>query len=366
MILRVPKYYKLFNCLAGKCIHSCCSNGWEIDVDNNTYNYYKSANSSILEHITKSSPHQIIMKNGICPFFNSNKLCDIYIDIGEEHMCDICKNHPRFYEWFEDLKEGGIGLCCEEAARIILTDTSAFETYNEKIPVEKSNAYDKKLFDFLEKCRKKLFELFDSSLSLNEKIRTAIVFSCDIEQAINSNNYIVPEFEDVQGKRNIDYSSIINYLLSLEIFNKDWQDTLQSTLNGLSAKDEIINSSDFEKSMNSMISNELESDTDIASKIDFYLNNIAKYFIWRYFLKATFDENVYSKIVLLAISVLSIKILLENFESKNKTISIDDIIDIVRRFSEEIEYSENNINTIFSDSYYNTLFSADSLINYFS
>ena len=51
------------------------------------------------------------MENGICPFFNSNKLCDIYIDIGEEHMCDICKNHPRFYEWFGDLKEGGMGLC---------------------------------------------------------------------------------------------------------------------------------------------------------------------------------------------------------------------------------------------------------------
>ena len=31
MILRVPSYYKTFQCIADKCEHSCCI-GWEIEL----------------------------------------------------------------------------------------------------------------------------------------------------------------------------------------------------------------------------------------------------------------------------------------------------------------------------------------------
>ena len=39
MILRVPSYYKTFQCIADKCEHSCCI-GWEIDIDEDSYDYY--------------------------------------------------------------------------------------------------------------------------------------------------------------------------------------------------------------------------------------------------------------------------------------------------------------------------------------
>lgn len=39
MILRVPSYYKTFQCIADKCEHSCCI-GWEIDIDEDSYEYY--------------------------------------------------------------------------------------------------------------------------------------------------------------------------------------------------------------------------------------------------------------------------------------------------------------------------------------
>ena len=35
----VPDYYKKFKCIADKCKHSCCI-GWEIDIDEHTYNKY--------------------------------------------------------------------------------------------------------------------------------------------------------------------------------------------------------------------------------------------------------------------------------------------------------------------------------------
>ena len=86
-------------------------------------------------------------------------------------------------------------------------------------------------------------------------------------------------------------------------------------------------------------------------EVNNYLENIAIYFIWRYFLKATFDEDVLSKIGLMAISVSVIRYLFlcEWIESGN--LSLDSCINIVRTFSEEIEYSEENLAEL-SDAFY--------------
>lgn len=40
VILRVPDYYPKFSCIADKCKDSCCI-GWEIDIDEDTYEFYK-------------------------------------------------------------------------------------------------------------------------------------------------------------------------------------------------------------------------------------------------------------------------------------------------------------------------------------
>ena len=51
-----PDYYKKFKCIADKCKHNCCI-GWEIDIDNNTYDFYKKLTGDfakkIIENITQ-------------------------------------------------------------------------------------------------------------------------------------------------------------------------------------------------------------------------------------------------------------------------------------------------------------------------
>ena len=41
MKLRFPEYYKQFKCIANNCKDSCCSAGWEIDIDKKTLELYK-------------------------------------------------------------------------------------------------------------------------------------------------------------------------------------------------------------------------------------------------------------------------------------------------------------------------------------
>ena len=42
MKLRVPFYYDQFHCITSECKDNCCVGGWEIDIDDDTYNYYMS------------------------------------------------------------------------------------------------------------------------------------------------------------------------------------------------------------------------------------------------------------------------------------------------------------------------------------
>ena len=121
----VPDYYRDFRCIAGACQHSCCI-GWEIDIDDETATYYRTLDGALgdrlREHIAwEDPPHFVLGEKERCPFLNGHNLCDIITELGEERLCGICSDHPRFRNELPGRIETGIGLCCEEAARLILS-----------------------------------------------------------------------------------------------------------------------------------------------------------------------------------------------------------------------------------------------------
>ena len=125
MKLIAPDDYLKFRCIADKCRHSCCI-GWEIDIDPDTRDKYRRIpgdfglrlNAAIQDGEVSSF---ILGENERCPMLNASGLCDLITTLGEEHLCQICADHPRFRSYFADRTEIGLGLCCEEAARLILT-----------------------------------------------------------------------------------------------------------------------------------------------------------------------------------------------------------------------------------------------------
>jgi len=123
----VPNYYPQFRCIAGRCRHSCCI-GWEIDVDADKLAFYTSVEGAFGDRLRanisqEEPPHFILQEGERCPFLNSKNLCDIILTLGEEQLCEICAEHPRFHNRLSDRMESGLGLCCEEAARLILGQT---------------------------------------------------------------------------------------------------------------------------------------------------------------------------------------------------------------------------------------------------
>lgn len=99
-ILQV-KEVKDFRCLGGECKDTCC-HSWEINIDKDTYKKYVNLNKSYAENLTILNSNDDykyskikLNKNGFCPFFNKEKLCDIHKEYGEDMLSYTCKIYPQ-------------------------------------------------------------------------------------------------------------------------------------------------------------------------------------------------------------------------------------------------------------------------------
>ena len=124
MITYVPNYYIRFKCIADKCLHTCCK-GWEIDVDADSLERFKS-HPDIMGKIEDGS-YVLQGDEERCPFLRNDNLCQMIIDHGEDFICNICKDHPRFRNYHEDYIEMGLGLCCEAVCDLVIDNRDTFE-----------------------------------------------------------------------------------------------------------------------------------------------------------------------------------------------------------------------------------------------
>lgn len=126
-----PNIFREFRCIADKCRHSCCI-GWEIDIDADTLAFYRAQTGVFGKklrqtiQITDDCASFRLDEHERCPFLNRRNLCDIYLTLGENALCQICRDHPRFRNFFSDRTEIGLGLCCEAAARLLLCTDAPF------------------------------------------------------------------------------------------------------------------------------------------------------------------------------------------------------------------------------------------------
>ena len=305
MTLVYPDYYNDFRCIADKCRHSCCI-GWEIDIDEESLDFYSKTQGDfgkkLEENISfEGSPHFILGKDERCPFLNSKNLCDIYTNLGEDRLCSICSEHPRFYNEFDTHTEGGLGLCCEEAARIIIT---------KKEPVRLINLPDVS-DDFVLSTREELLKIFQNRNSaLEERINNASEFS---ETKLR--------FE-ISSAINLPASEICELFKGLERLDESWTDYLN-----------------------------LLSTADISPKITEFedeLENFITYLLIRHLPKAEFSEDIPALLSLCIISCRLVSMIFSAVISEKGSIDLDERLEIFRLFSSEIEYSDENIDEIFT------------------
>lgn len=175
MITFWPDYCKDFHCKADKCQHTCCA-GWVISIDEESLNRFNE-DPEISSEIKDGC--FVLRDNGRCPFLRDDNLCRMILKHGEDYLCDICREHPRFYNPFEDHLEAGIGMVCEEACRLILDHNGPFSLLSDDGTEMELPEQVKKLFDGTVPLPEKLSALCGGRRA-NSKLRAEIFAEMEI------------------------------------------------------------------------------------------------------------------------------------------------------------------------------------------
>ena len=120
-----PDFYDRFVCRAADCRHSCCR-GWEIDVDGETAARYDALPGPLGEALREAmyedgeGRHFRLTGEGRCPLLRPDGLCRVILEAGEDALCDICALHPRFFGEVRGAELWGLGLSCEAVCALLL------------------------------------------------------------------------------------------------------------------------------------------------------------------------------------------------------------------------------------------------------
>ncbi len=226
MISVYPEFYEHFFCKAGDCRHSCCK-GWEIDVDEETADYYDTIDDPIGDEIRASlvrdedGIHFKLTDEMRCPFLRDDGLCRMILALGEDALCDICALHPRFYEDYDGYELCGLGLSCERVCELLWESDKALMFYcdgrgeDKKTPfsfAEQSLSYEPKID--MEHI-KKLLLAYEKTEPIDEAwTDTIITLKEDLEEVVNR----ARAYKDRYDKKR--YDRLYHYIIYRQLGTK--------------------------------------------------------------------------------------------------------------------------------------------------
>ena len=380
--LRTPGYYKNFHCISSECKDNCCVGGWQIDIDEETAEYYSTVNGDFGEKLRDNIDYDNLcfkLKDGKCPFLDNNNLCGIYKELGEEHIGNV--------------KERGIGLACEEAAKIILTDRSNF-SYSETDTDEDvfdDSEFDSSLADMLMLLRDEFMYVIEKTdYTFNQKMIIIINIAADFQNHINNNDYnsmnklykkikqhdfnscFISDFRQISfNELEQNMASVWYAYLELETLGDEWPDFTDKIMDFLHPENSNASENNEHESMKIQYNQAFEEYTKYLNS--YYaentaeLENILKYYIFRYLLKASYDHDLFGKIQLAAANIAILRDMeIYRFIQNGNNFSSDDRMDIIHIFSREVEYSEDNLETLAEEFIFDDIFKSENIIKLFN
>ncbi|MBO7512928.1 MAG: flagellin lysine-N-methylase [Fibrobacter sp.] len=261
MILRKPDFYDQFKCIASRCTDTCCV-GWEIDIDEATQQVYRKVSGVFGDRLRENieDGHFKLLPHNRCPFLDKDNLCEVYQNLGEDALCDICTEHPRFVEVYGDIMERGLGLCCEEAARLLLEGEGplAFTCEECDEPEDELDDDDREVRDQVLGEREWMFEtLADQSTPFAERLNMVFGYTGE--------NPFAP-FENAKA--------MFELLAKLESYGPDWEAALSRIKTRIESSEPIVDQGFF-------------SETESA--------RLLAYLIYRHYAKCLFEGREQGK-----------------------------------------------------------------------
>ena len=326
MLVTKPSYYPAFSCLAGACPDSCCQD-WQVQVDAHHAALYSQLPGPLgeqLRSVLRQEDGDIYMtiQDGRCPMWRRDGLCSIQAQLGEQALCDTCREFPRLTHDYGDFVELGLELSCPEAARLILNTPEA-PLLTQDVPGGSAPDYDPQDMALLKESRTQALHLLqDGQSHPGQALAQLLLYGCQVQSALDGGQ-LEPFFPQEALETALamaqpgSLDAIIGLFQELEILTPRWSERLAHPAPGPWDERTLA---------------------------------LARYFVQRYWLQAVSDYDLYSRVKFACLACVLIKGLGGDFLST------------AQLFSKEIENDADNLDTLLDAAYTHPACTDDKLL----
>ncbi len=364
-----PSYYSQFHCIGGSCPDSCCI-GWEVDIDEETYNYYKSIKGPfgdrLRAHIREDGADRYfpLCEGGRCPFLNRENLCDIITQLGEESLAQVCMEYPRYFLEKGDYEQIDLSLSCMELGRIFFEDPDPIEYIREEMPDADADAnpipdtaLNGRLVHVLDIRDDCIAILEDRSRTLADRFLEVLHLygpgSCHNESPgmQTSPNHTDCAGDQADGIRLTRLPALFEQMSRLEVLDSRWTDLLTEMRLQFS---EYPDGSLPDVTIAEFVRQPLlwqELSQCARGKLAVWFEKLGCYFCFRYITDSCFQPARHTgagitapAIHFCAKSVCFLYLMcISRYLKSGKHFGIQDMIDLAHLYSREVEHSDENV-----------------------
>ena len=329
MQLFQPDYFEQFHCIAAACPDSCCKE-WDVLVDEDSAALYRSLGGSLGDRLRqvlqKDEDGNMVMtiQDGRCPMWQQDGLCRIQALLGEEALCQVCRDFPRLTHDYGNFIERGLELSCPEAARLILAAKHR-DFLCRELPGCEAPEYDTEVMEILLRTRKEALELlYDDRFSPAQTLTLLLYYGYQAQAMVDGEEPPAFSAETVlDAANNIsaqpDTQTFVHFFTTLEVLTPQWSARLSQSLSPIPWSWEF--------------------------------RNLAAYFVQRYWLQAVSDYDLVSRVKLVVTSCLLVRLM------------GGDLLQTAQLYSKEIENNIDNLDALLDAMYEVRAFTDENLLS---
>jgi len=325
MQISKPSYYDAFRCIASACPDSCCKE-WDVQVDDASAAYYRSLPGPLgdrLRQVLKEEDCGTVMtiENGRCPMWQTDGLCRIQSELGEQALCRVCRDFPRLRHDYGDFVELGLELSCPEAARLIFSATP-LPPVLEAVAGGEEPEYDLEAMAVLKQTRSQALSLLALPRPVGQRLAMLLLYGYQAQAELDGQEPVAFEPDAALASATEfakpgNIRDIAAFFQTLEILTPNWTALLGCAAPASLAEQAIP---------------------------------LAGYLIDRYWLQAVSDYDLVCRVKFIIVACLLVSSLPGSFPEN------------AQLFSKEIENNVDNVESILDAAYTNSAFTDDRLL----
>ncbi len=372
-LVLVNKNFEGFTCIGGKCEESCCK-GWNINIDENTYNLYMTAsedkimnfrgNLIVLPDNERTQYRYAIIRNckGVCVFLAEDGFCKIHSRYGSQALSNICNTFPRMVNSNNGAFELSWDTSCPEIVRFLMkNENKNFEQLDASkflngvfslAYIYNREQYKNEWQYFLKEIREKIQEVYSKKdNTIAERLFIIGTMLYDIQNLVDDNktNLILNYLND------INFSRIKSGFSKIKTDNENNFNFLYEVFSACDDESfyrryfiDTVDNMDFEN-RNYVIQSFSRISRIIENEFNFFIENYLSNLMMTKMFPLTVDNNIFQEFSKLVIDYALLRFHLAFYFCDESGSVRGDLVKIVVNYSKSIGHNKKFLEKLYSN-----------------